>query len=92
MPALPQLEIILDDVTLTVQTAPGDYVRAERDGYGFVDGNLNSAAKAAVAFHALQRLKRKGEITEEVPDSFEDFLDSFDLPDMEVEEDEPGNS
>lgn len=90
MATMPLIRLGLDGVEFSIQLAQGDYVRAERDGHTFEKGAPPShVAMASVTFHALSRLKRKGEIASEVPTDFEDFLDGLEFPDDQPEEDDP---
>lgn len=90
--SMPTLEVIIDGTPVTVTLTQGDYVRAEVDGFTFSeDTPLSPAAVANLAFHAVKRSARKGLITIQPPDSWEDFLDAFEL-NVQDESDNPGNS
>ncbi len=85
---MPSVVVTLDGVPFTLRLAHGDYIRAEHDGA--TDQDLSKPTRygvALVTFHALQRLKRKGEIDGDVPSSYEDYLDAY-APSSEDPEDE----
>lgn len=88
---MPTIRVLIDGQEFDVVLAQGDYVRAERDGLA-TDGDMNKVGMSTVIWHALNRLKRKGVITADLPATFDDFLDSMELPpDMEEETDPKGS-
>lgn len=90
MASMPTVRLAIDGEEYTIQLAQGDYVRAERDGHTFsADMPASHVAMACVTFHAISRLRRRGEITADLPSDFEDFLDVFDFPDDQPEMDDP---
>lgn len=90
MASMPTVAIEIDGVPFTLQLAQGDYVRAERDGHEFSkDMPASHVAMATVTWHALSRLKRKGEIKAEIPEDFEAFLDGLDFPEDQPEDEDP---
>jgi hypothetical protein len=86
------IEVVIDGVHVSVETKHGDYIRAEEAGYEFPteEGEKPShPAMTRVAFEALNRAKRKGLVDIEVPTTWGDFLDSFEFPPADEDDDEP---
>lgn len=76
-----KIRVLVDGNAVDLELAPGDYVRAERDGHRFTeDQEPSGEANACVAFHALCRAKRRGLVDVDVPATFDDFLDVFAFP------------
>lgn len=90
MNKLPTIAVEIDGDRVEIQLAQADYVRAEKDGYRFGEGQDPGAmGLAVVAWHAVTRAKRKGLIAIDVPETFDDFLDGYDFPADQPEDDDP---
>jgi hypothetical protein len=88
----PSIEVVIDGVSVVVETKHGDYIRAEEAGYSFPtekDEKPSHPAMTRLAFEALTRAKRKGLVAIEVPETWGDFLDSFEFPLPDEDEAEP---
>lgn len=87
---MPLIAVEIDGQRVEIQLAQADYVRAEKDGFRFVDGeNPGGLGLATIAWHAVCRAKRRGLIDITVPDSFEDFLDGYEFPKDQPKEADP---
>lgn len=88
----PTMTVSFDDGTsVTIEPKQRDVVRAEAAGCDFTVEGLPIAKMYAVAYAALQRLGRKGDLPDgfEVPATLDDFLDSADV-EGEQEDDPAG--